>query len=187
MKMRNRILLISASVLIFLGIANIVAFFSSEDYSTNRFTAKQVPETYVKIAVTENFNPPSSKTDEPFTKDVKISNIGTELCYVRVRLEFSTLIYRKITYLSSDGINYVKADNYTTSLPVNWIYHDGFYYYTNLLQKGASTESLFKKVKVAFSEALSPTEEEFDIFVYAEAVGAVDENGEIITDYIDAW
>ncbi|MBR2282839.1 MAG: hypothetical protein IJ874_00240 [Ruminococcus sp.] len=162
-------------------ISNIMAFFTSSDSTSNRFRAVTPPEPVVQIAVTEEFEPPSEKTNEPFRKDVKITNTGTEICYVRVRLEISNYEFANLAYYSADGINYVKAENYITDLPTGWVYSDGFYYYTEPLAIGASTTNLLQWVKIDFPADSTVHANSFDIFVYAEAADANDSEGAMLT------
>ena len=189
-KRKRTTLCITAVTALFLIIDQTIAYFRSEDYITNRLSAKMIPQkpdTYVRIAVCEDFAPPTNKTD-PFKKDVKIGNTGTEDCYVRVRLEFSDSEFRDITDFSHDGTIYTDAASYNgIYLPEGWIYNDGFYYYTSSVASGGMTDtSLINWVDVDFSSATSALPDEFNIYVYAEAVQATDENGEIV-GYQEAW
>lgn len=186
-KRKRTYLAVAAVTTLLLVVSETMAFFSGEDFISNRFSAKQVPETYVRIAVDEIFDPPSQKTNQPFQKDVKIRNTGTEDCYIRVRLAFSTSEYGNITDLSADGESYIPSKSYTEDLPAGWVYSDGFYYYTSPVAPNAKTEtSLFSWVKVNFPNDPSVLSDEFHIFVYAEAVQVDDENGNPV-NYQDAW
>ena len=111
---RKQFLAIAAAIVLLVFISNIMAFFTSSDSTSNRFRAVTPPEPVVQIAVTEEFEPPSEKTNEPFRKDVKITNSGTQMCYVRVRLEISNYEFADFAYYSADGNSYVKAENYIT-------------------------------------------------------------------------
>lgn len=190
-KRKRTALCILAATALFLIIDQTIAYFRSEDHITNRLSAEVIPpkpDTYVKIMICEDFAPPSIKNNEPFIKDVRIGNSGTEDCYVRVRLEFSDSKYRDITDFSYDGTVYTDAASYSGNfLPEGWIYSDGFYYYTPSVASGAMTlTSLISWVNVDFSSAPVNLSDEFDIYVYAEAVQATDENGEIV-GYQEAW
>ena len=142
-KRKRTYLCITAATALFLIIDQTIAYFRGEDHITNRLSAKVVPpkpETFVSIEVREEFDPPAVKNDEPFQKDVKIGNTGTEECYVRVRLEFSSSEYRNITEFSHDGTNYTDAASYYEDLPEGWVYNNGFYYYTSPLAVGDTTD-----------------------------------------------
>jgi len=186
-KQRKKALWLTAAVvLLLLLVSQIVAFFTSEDMTTNRYSAKKIPDPVVRIAITETFEPPTTPSEEPYRKDVKITNTGTESCYPRVRLEFSNAQIAAISSLSADGTQYVLVADYTTDLPTGWVYREGYYYFTDPLPPGEATNSLFQWVKTVFSEEGSVKPESFDIFVYAEAVQAVDANGDP-QDYTAAW
>lgn len=190
-KSKRTFLAVAATTVLLLIISEMMAFLSSEDSVTNRFNAKNIrpdPETYVRISVSEIFDPPSQKTNEPFQKDVKIRNTGTEDCYIRVRLEFSSSEYRNITDLSYDGTNYTPAVSYDTiELPAGWVYSDGYYYYTSPVAPGEYTAtSLISYARVNFPASATALSDEFDIFVYAEAVQADDGNGNT-AEYGQAW
>ena len=190
-KRKRTCLCITAVTAMFLIVDQTMAYFRSDDFITNRLSAKMVPpkpETYVRIDIAEQFDSHTAKTDDPFQKDVKIGNTGTEECYVRVRLDFSMSEYRKLTDFSHDGTIYTPAVSYTGEyLPDGWVYYDGFYYYTSPLAVGGMTAtSLISDVQVDFSLAPQSLSDEFDIFVYAEAVQAVDEDENVI-GYQQAW
>ena len=184
-KRRKKALWLTAAVvLLLLLVSQIVAFFTSEDMTTNRYSAKTIPDPVVRIAITEIFEPPTTPSDEPYKKDVKITNTGTESCYPRVRLEFSDAQIAAISSLSADGTQFVPVAEYPTAvLPAGWVYADGYYYYTEALLPGEATNSLFQWVKTVFPE---DTPKDFDIFVYAEAVQAVDVDDNEL-DYAAAW
>ncbi|MBQ1518712.1 MAG: hypothetical protein IIZ53_02540 [Ruminococcus sp.] len=187
---KKKYLFITASVVMFLIIDQTIAYFSSNDSITNRIFAKRIPPkptTFVQIDISEEFEPPSQKTDDPFRKDVKICNTGTEDCYVRVRLELSSSDYGDVTSFSYDGTNYTPYASYKTNLPEGWVYRDGFYYYTYPVSPGKLTgTSLISWAKVDHSPATATLPDEFDIFVYAEAVQTYDEEGSPCS-YIQAW
>ena len=188
-KQRKKALWLTAAVvLLLLLVSQIVAFFTSEDMTTNRYSAKKIPDPVVRIAITETFEPPTTPSEGPYKKDVKITNTGTESCYPRVRLEFSDAQIAAISSLSADGTQYVPVADYTTDLPTGWVYREGYYYFTDPLPPGEATNSLFQWVKTVFPADAdgSVTPKDFDIFVYAEAVQAVDADDNEL-DYAAAW
>lgn len=197
MKIKTKeILLVAASAMIFLT-AYTLAYLSGSDFITNRFRGEQVEpvtDEGLKITVTEVFEPPTERSSEAFLKKVQIANTGSEDCYVRVRLEFSSSSIRDITKLSNNDdkdneSSYVDAAEYTDSaLPEGWEYRpmDGYYYYTQPLPPGGSTVSLIKWVKTVFPENWEGAVDGYDIYVYSEAVPAEGENGEGLT-YEEAW
>ncbi|MBR3026192.1 MAG: SipW-dependent-type signal peptide-containing protein, partial [Oscillospiraceae bacterium] len=79
-----------------------LAYFTSSDNVTNRFSGKNDSDekTNVEIEITEHFEPPPEQNDDPFQKTVQISNTGNTDSYIRVRLEFSSSEIRDISWLS---------------------------------------------------------------------------------------
>ena len=192
---KKYIMLILSAALIALT-AYTLAYFTSSDNVTNRFSGKNDSDekTNVEIEITEHFEPPPEQNDEPFQKTVQISNTGNTDSYIRVRLEFSSSEIRDISWLSNDddkdnSSSYINASEFSaSSLPEGWEYRgqDGFYYYTEALPPDGVTTPLIKWVKTLFPDDGSIDADEFDIFVYSEAVPADDENGERLT-YEEAW
>ena len=189
------IVLVLSAVLIAVT-AFTLAYFTSSNEVTNRFMGVYPPEEkpVADITVTEIFEPPTEKSDEPFQKSVQIENNGNIDCYIRVRLEFSSSEVRDISWLSNDDDKdnedaYINASEYRYfTLPDGWEYReeDGFYYYTEAVAPSDRTASLIKWVKTVFPDDDSVDTDEFDIYVYSEAVAADDEDGERMT-YEEAW
>ena len=192
---KKYIVLVLSAVLIAVT-AFTLAYFTSSDEVTNRFMGVYPPEEkpVADITVTEIFEPPTEKSDEPFRKSVQIENNGNIDCYIRVRLEFSSSEVRDISWLSNDDDKdnedaYINASEYRYStLPDGWEYReeDGFYYYTEAVAPSDRTASLIKWVKTVFPDDDSVDTDEYDIYVYSEAVPADDEDGERMT-YEEAW
>lgn len=192
---KKYIVLVLSAVLIAVT-AFTLAYFTSSDEVTNRFMGVYPPEEkpVADITVTEIFEPPTEKSDEPFQKSVQIENNGNIDCYIRVRLEFSSSEVRDISWLSNDDAKdnedaYINASEYRYStLPDGWEYReeDGFYYYTEAVAPSDRTASLIKWVKTVFPDDDSVDTDEYDIYVYSEAVPADDEDGERMT-YEEAW
>ena len=192
---KKYIVLIVSAVLISVT-AYTLAYFTNSDFVTNRFSGQNHPdeEKTVEISVSEQFDPPDEKNDDPFQKNVRIQNTGNSDCYIRVRLEFSSSEIRDISWLSSDDDPenedaFIRASAYQDSaLPNGWEYRaqDGFYYYTEPVRPNQTTSSLIQWVKTVFPDDASVNADEYDIYVYSEAVPADDENGDRLT-YEDAW
>ncbi|MBR2284317.1 MAG: hypothetical protein IJ874_07860 [Ruminococcus sp.] len=183
------------SAVIISQIASLFAYYTSTDSVTNRFSASMQPEPddTLRITVTEAFEPPDEKSNEPFQKRVQISNTGMTDCHIRVRLEFSSSEVRDISWLSNDDDKdnseaYVNAADFPDSeLPGSWIYrgYDGFYYYTEPVAPGETTVPLIKWVKTVFPDGSSDISG-YDIFVYSEAAPADDEDGNRL-GYENVW
>lgn len=195
-KIKKKYIVLVLSAVLIAVTAFTLAYFTSSDEVTNRFMGVYPPEEkpVADITVTEIFEPPTEKSDEPFQKSVQIENNGNIDCYIRVRLEFSSSEVRDISWLSNDDAKdnedaYINASEYRYStLPDGWEYReeDGFYYYTEAVAPSDRTASLIKWVKTVFPDDDSVDTDEYDIYVYSEAVPADDEDGERMT-YEEAW
>jgi alternate signal-mediated exported protein len=195
-KIKKKYIVLVLSAVLIAVTAFTLAYFTSSDEVTNRFMGVYPPEEkpVADITVTEIFEPPTEKSDEPFRKSVQIENNGNIDCYIRVRLEFSSSEVRDISWLSNDDDKdnedaYINASEYRYStLPDGWEYReeDGFYYYTEAVAPSDRTASLIKWVKTVFPDDDSVDTDEYDIYVYSEAVPADDEDGERMT-YEEAW
>lgn len=195
-KIKKKYIVLVLSAVLIAVTAFTLAYFTSSDEVTNRFMGVYPPEEkpVADITVTEFFEPPTEKSDEPFQKSVQIENNGNIDCYIRVRLEFSSSEVRDISWLSNDDDKdnedaYINASEYRYStLPDDWEYReeDGFYYYTEAVAPSDRTASLIKWVKTVFPDDDSVDTDEYDIYVYSEAVPADDEDGERMT-YEEAW
>lgn len=195
-KIKKKYIVLVLSAVLIAVTAFTLAYFTSSDEVTNRFMGVYPPEKkpVADITVTEIFEPPTEKSDEPFQKSVQIENNGNIDCYIRVRLEFSSSEVRDISWLSNDDDKdnedaYINASEYRYStLPDGWEYReeDGFYYYTEAVAPSDRTASLIKWVKTVFPDDDSVDTDEYDIYVYSEAVPADDEDGERMT-YEEAW
>lgn len=195
-KIKKKYIVLVLSAVLIAVTAFTLAYFTSSDEVTNRFMGVYPPEEkpVADITVTEIFEPPTEKSDEPFQKSVQIENNGNIDCYIRVRLEFSSSEVRDISWLSNDDDKdneevYINASEYRYStLPDGWEYReeDGFYYYTEAVAPSDRTASLIKWVKTVFPDDDSVDTDEYDIYVYSEAVPADDEDGERMT-YEEAW
>lgn len=195
-KIKKKYIVLVLSAVLIAVTAFTLAYFTSSDEVTNRFMGVYPPEEkpVADITVTEIFEPPTEKSDEPFQKSVQIENNGNIDCYIRVRLEFSSSEVRDISWLSNDDDKdnedaYINASEYRYStLPDGWEYReeDGFYYYTEAVAPSDRTASLIKWVKTVFPDDDSVDTDEYDIYVYSEAVPSDDEDGERMT-YEEAW
>ena len=195
-KVKIKYIILIISALLIALTAFTLAYFTSSDKMTNRFTGVYPPEfkPIADISVTEHFDPPPEKSDDPFQKSVQIANNGNIDCYIRVRLEFSSSAVRDISWLSNDDDKdneeaYINASDYPDSdLPQGWEYRreDDCYYYTEAVPPEGVTATLIKWVKTIFPDDNSVEADEYDIFVYSEAVPADNEDGERMT-YEEAW
>ena len=144
-----------------------------------------------EISVVETFNPSTPETGtNTYTKTVNIKNTGTVPCYIRVFLEFSSDKVRGESTVSADGTNYYSLSDFRTEhLPTGWVYVDTgdlgpYYYYTQPVSPNASTSNLLHSFKTTFATDLDI--EDFDIYVYAESIQTLNNNGKEFTG-TDPW
>lgn len=164
-----------------LGIGSTAAYFR---YLQTTKNALSVGENTIKI--TEDFVPPKEMTvgENVYKKNVAIKNTGTVPCYVRVYAGFSDSAVEDVSQLYN-GTEYVDAGSYKENLPDGWAYVEeaddqivgdgGYYYYTEILAPGKTTEPLFTKVKTTFATA--DDVQDYEIIVYAESVQTLDKDG----------
>lgn len=196
MKLRKKDIVLIASAVLIAVTAVTLAYFTNSDAVSNRFSRKQDPDETktVSIEVREQFDPPDEPDGEPFRKEVRIENTGSADSYIRVRLEFSSSEMQEISQISNDA----DRDNLSAYVPASafpesaqhpgWEYRaaDGFYYYTEAVAPGGTTESLIQWVKTVFPEEWTGATDGYDIYVYSEAVPADDAAGTRL-NYEDAW
>ncbi len=121
--MKNKLIIFSAILLISTMVAGgtFAWFTSSPDNATNKF----------KMGIVE------VKVIENGLEDIRIKNLGTSDCYIRVRLmpQWSN------PNLSISNVNINIKENY-------WIEKDGYYYYKHTLQKNEITSNLIKSIEI---------------------------------------
>lgn len=144
----------------------IVAYFMDADSATNVVRAGSI-----ETVVEEEFDPPDEPLKGvPYTKNVKIKNVGEAPCFVRAKAEFSDSMvgdYCTLDYNTADW-------EYNTA--------DGYYYYKYPLTKNELTSSLFTTVTVndAFPE---DSITDFDIVIYHDSYQSNGFEG----DFWKAW
>ncbi len=157
----------------------------------------------VDVKIIEEYNPPRSMDpgNNDYDKKVSIQNTGTIDCFVRVDVMWSSVDVQKISYLSTDNrASWIPATSFTTNTPNKWVYQatgelTGYYYYTEPLAPGETSEPLFTDVRTVFSAKTSDvtnivnqTERDYDIYIHTEAIQqmALDGSGKH-KDYQVAW
>lgn len=143
-----------------------------------------------EIQVQEDFKPPKEMTvgDNAYTKTVAVRNTGTVPCYIRVYVGFSDGEAESRSSLSPDGgSSYYSVADYRNHLPAGWTVNgdDGYYYYTEVVNPGASTAPLFTNVNTTFESAEAI--HQYNIFVYAESVQIIDSVGNEAESALAAW
>ena len=136
MKKSKKTMTLLASLVLVLGIvvAGTVAFLvTNTNPVVNTFTPSRVPN-----KVVETF-------DGTTKSNVAIQNTGDISAYIRVAVIAN--------WVNKDGEIYGEqpsADDYSVELKANsgWVLHtDGYYYYTQPVDKGDTTEVLFEEIK----------------------------------------
>lgn len=141
------------------------AYLIDADYGHNK-----VKTGTVEAEIEETYDPPEKL--EPgisFSKEPWVKNTGNSPCYVRLQALFSDSRAEEFSTLEE-----LNTTEWTDG-------EDGYYYYTELLEPGKRTPSLFTGVTIG---SVDPSElVEFEILLYAEAV----QPGPGIVDYQEAW
>ena len=163
-------LIIPITILILISVAapGIRAYFIDSDSVTNNIVGGSVT-----TEIVEEFDPPEKLTPGvSFTKDVKVENTGTSNCYVRIKAVFENS--RMEQYCEIDWNN------------TDWIYdsEDGYWYYTEIVQEGQSTSSLFTTISIK-NDAPEAKLADFNIIIYAEGVES--HQGQGFASYAQAW
>ena len=175
MNKRKIILLAALLVMVaILGVGGTLAYFTAEDSATNTFTVGNV-----KIELTE---PNWEEAEDVYPgqvlpKDPKVTNVGTNPCYVRIAVE-------GLDCLKAEGdgeellIKLITGDK-VGELGAGWVHHtDGYYYYTEVLgttETDKTTTALFDHIVIPTAltnEEGTEHPDPYDIDVKAYAVQA---------------
>ena len=181
-----RVSLISIIAVLVIGFT--VAYYTDNESHTNSFG---VGINQILVELQEIYVPPNKNDFVPgghtsYQKEIWAKNTGEIDTYIRIGVNFSDGRAENESYFSNDGTNWYKATEYKDHLPEGWVYVDEdelggpYYYYTQKVTPNQETPTLFKKVWTDFD----PDEEAlpYDIFVYAEAVQTIDNQGRELTD-----
>lgn len=156
-----------AAVLVVMAIAGAtVAYFTDTDAKDNTFTVGNVD-----ITLTEPNWEGSGKEDapevypgEPLAKDPTVTNVGKNPCFVRIS------VANLMQFGDKGDITY-RTDYVAGKLGENWVLHtDGYFYYTKVLEVGATTDALFDQI--VMPTGLTGNEDTQPITVTAQAVQA---------------
>ena len=152
MKKHHKIILsLAACVVIAVGVAGTYAILTDATGTVvNTFTGEEIN---THIEENEDFDKQDVKPGVTLTlnKDVKVVNDGPSDAFIRARVTISP--DKAVTFTGTDS-KWVKAEG------------DDWYYYTEVVAVGDSTESIMTKVNIP-----KDIKEDFDITVYQEAVG----------------
>lgn len=209
MTQRTKNILAAASGAVMVCLVGVIlAYFAADDNEPNLVGIGEN-----KIEVTEAFTQPNQEKEFKYRKLVKIQNTGSVPCYVRVRLEFSNSDVQNVASFSAenqenndsapDDSTFKSAqihkgeDYYINNLPEGWVYvwdekpsdpdvTHGYYYYTEAVPSGESTNALISWIKMNYENTNEI--QAHDVYVYAESVQTVDPNsGTAYTDWKTAW
>lgn len=144
-----------------------LAYFTDTDQADNVFTVGNV-----SIDLTEPnwdaqgaVDAPEAYPGEALAKDPTITNDGKNPCFVRISIEGWDVLgaNNKITY---------RTDYVDNKLGDKWELHtDGYFYYTEVLVAGATTDALFDQIVIPTS-VTNGFDGSYDLVVKAEAVQA---------------
>lgn len=174
------------NILIGLLVLTLAAFLAAGG-TTAWFSAKAGPVTNyltagtVDIEVIEDYTPVTGwQPGETKDKEVSVEAIGSKRVYVRVAL---TPVWG---YVDDNDVFHpepsLPIDNVTLNLnSQDWVYQDGWYYYTKILSNNQKTSTLLNSVTLAEDTDPRYQGKALQILVNAEAVQASHEA------YKDVW
>lgn len=156
----------TSKILIAIIIGMLIILISTGIYAYFTFQAS-VKDTiilgYNEVVVNQIYEPPQEYTKGlEITKEPYVTNVGNVDCYVRVK-----------SVVSDSRIEQDLIIDYNNSEKFVYNSEDEYYYYTDVLHPGESTEKLFTKVTIK-PDADDLVLEGFDILIYAESVQTVD-------------
>jgi hypothetical protein len=143
------------------------------------------------ISITEDYQPPVKQVEgeNNFIKKVQVTNEDNTSAYIRVFMDFSDSDIKdkaKIKVETSNGTEiYYEADQFAANFDAHpkWVYIPeteesdsdedsallgGYYYYTEPVAPGESTDSLMEGVRVTYEDATQIRD--FDILVVADSI-----------------
>lgn len=146
---------IITAIVIMLGFSFSLAYLMNTDEGDTEYSFA-----YDEIDIIDDYEGPAIY--EPgcsFKKDVKIKNIGTSQCYVRVFAEIQDAIVNDYSSIDFNTNDWTEKQS------------DGYYYYKKILEPGATTESLFTRVKIA-DNIRADSIRDFNMDIVCESVQA---------------
>ena len=175
MKKKIFALMLCVALLAVAVVGGTLAYFTDTDDAENVFTVGNVdidltePEwdKVVEAEANKHVYP-----GEPLAKDPTVTNLGNNPCFVRISVE--GLDQFTATYGADAKIITRSADvdgTYVEGIHDDWKLHtDGYYYYTKVLDSGATTPALFDQIVIPVQ--IKNNEEAIAIDVVAQAVQA---------------
>lgn len=172
--MKKKILAITLCVamLAIMLVSGTLAYFTDTNAKTNTFTVGNVDIdlTEPKWDETGSKDAKDVYPGEPLAKDPTVTNNGANPCFVRISVTgWDALINAG---LSQNNITY-RTDYVDAKLGENWVLHtDGYFYYTEVLAVGATTDALFDQIVIPTDVVNDATDAEYNLEVKAYAVQA---------------
>lgn len=167
MNTKKKILSISmiASLAAVAVIGSSLAYFTDEDEKTNTITIGNVE---IKLTEPEWDAEGEEEAEEMYpgeavAKDPTVENTGANPAFVRVRVEWP------------EGVDLsYRTDYVDEKLGDDWAYNetDGYFYYTKVLEAGATTDALFDQIVLSTDTTNGDATTGYDIVVTAEAIQA---------------
>lgn len=165
--MKKRILSIALVVaMVAILAAGSFAYFTDNDSKDNVFTVGNVDITLTEPNwdSTGSEDAPEVYAGEPLAKDPTVTNDGANPCFVRVKVE-------GLDQFGDKGAITYRTDYVQDKLGDNWVKgSDGYFYYTKVLEVGATTDALFDQI--VMPTGLEGGEDAAPVVVTAEAVQA---------------
>lgn len=145
-----------------------MAYFTDSADKTNTFTVGNV-----NIDLTEpkwdeqgSEDAPEAYPGEALAKDPTVKNVGKNPCFVRIKVEGWDC-------LKDAGLITYRTDYVDNKLGNNWVEDkDGYFYYTGVLEAGATTDALFDQIVIPTGLTNGDATTEYNLVVKAEAVQA---------------
>lgn len=165
--MKKKIISVALVIcLIAVAAVGTLAYFTDSDEAENVFTVGNVDITLTEPnwESTGKEDAPEVYAGEPLAKDPTVTNDGSNPCFVRIKVE-------NLDQFGNKGAITYRTDYVTDKLGENWVKGtDGYFYYTKVLEVGATTDALFDQI--VMPTGLTGGEEADPILVTAEAVQA---------------
>lgn len=148
-------------------IGGTLAYFTDTDTADNVFTVGNV-----SIDLTEpnwegegSEDAPEAYPGEALKKDPTVTNDGKNPAFVRIKVEGWDCLGEgnEITF---------RTDYVAGKLGTDWVEYNGYYYYTKVLEIGATTDALFDQIVIPTTVTNGSADINYKLTVTAEAVQA---------------
>lgn len=164
MKKKIMALCLAACLAAVAVVGGTLAYFTDSEEAENVFTVGNV-----SIKLTEpSWNADGEESDnvypgEPLPKDPTVENVGNNPCFVRIKVE-------NLDQFGEKGPITYRTDYEDNKLGDGWELYNGYFYYTSVMEVGATTDALFDQI--VMPTGLLGLEQTKPVVVTAEAVQA---------------